>query len=336
MSSVPALTTTFVPSPSCTIDIYMESFSTGLICAVGTQIVPCNYYHLGVDSSTSDCFPSGWASTSDAYFSPGICPSGYTQACQNVTGSETRATCCPTGFECGTDTYWPWYVTNLCTYPLTTSQVLVYTTSILGEGNAVFTSTEDNQGINAFGIQIRYQSTDFVSSSSTAAPSSTATSSTASVTGQSTGSGSSSSASPTGTGNSSGDSSSSSSGLSTGAKAGIGIGVALGVLALLGCIVFLFVRKRRAAAAAADAGDGDDLGGALGSDGPSSGGHRVNSMASPGSGIAYTAVSTGSPAPEQQKYYSGDSTAVPPMAEAPTDAPWTMPAELPAEHSQRY
>ncbi|CAK7562543.1 MAG: hypothetical protein SEPTF4163_000391 [Sporothrix epigloea] len=321
MSSVPALTTTFVPSPSCTVDIYMESFSTGLICAVGTQIVPCNYYHLGVDSSTSDCLPSGWASSTGAYFSPGICPSGYTQACQNVTGSETRATCCPTGFD----------------------QVLVYTTSILGEGNAVFTSTEDNQGINAFGIEIRYQSTDFASSSSTATSAASA-----SATGQSTGSGSSSSASPSGTGNSSSDSSghssSSSSGLSTGAKAGIGIGVALGVLALLGIFIFLVVRKRRAAATAAGDGDGDGLGGALDSEGnmasmsggPTTGDHRASSMASPGSGIAYTAVSTGSPAPEQQKYYSADSTAVPPMAEAPTDAPWTMPAELPAETPQRY
>ncbi|CAK7273609.1 hypothetical protein SEPCBS119000_005748 [Sporothrix epigloea] len=342
MSSVVALTTTFTPAPSCTINIYQESFSTGLTCVVGTQVVPCNYFHLGVDSSTSDCLPSGWGTASDAYFSPGICPTGYTQACQNVTGSETVATCCPTGFECGTNSYWPWWVTNFCTYTVTSGQVLAYTSSILGEGEVVFTTTDrGDQGINAFGIQIRYQSTDFVSSStptSTPAPTS-ATAGTASATGQTTGgsgSGSSSSASPTGGSSSDngGHSSSSSGGLSTGAKAGIGIGVALGVVAFLGIIILLFIRKRRTAAAAAASGSGE---GGLEGEGAMANMNVGPSSPDPrGSGIAYTGLSTtGSPAPEQQKYYSPDSAATPPMAEAPTNS-WTMPVELPADQPQRY
>jgi hypothetical protein len=54
-------------------------------------------YSIG-GPSPSQCFPSGWASSSQ-YFSPGICPLGYIQACSVVatagTVTETRATCCP-------------------------------------------------------------------------------------------------------------------------------------------------------------------------------------------------------------------------------------------------
>lgn len=80
-----ALTTTFIPAPSCTTDIYTNTAS--------------NFYYLG--DSPSACFPTGWASTSQ-FFSPGVCPQGYTQACsstQLVSGGravETQATCCPT------------------------------------------------------------------------------------------------------------------------------------------------------------------------------------------------------------------------------------------------
>jgi len=78
-----ALTTTFAPAPSCTADFYTEGI----------------YYSIG-GPSPSQCFPSGWASLSQ-YFSPGVCPEGYTQACSKmvVTGGtkiETQATCCPT------------------------------------------------------------------------------------------------------------------------------------------------------------------------------------------------------------------------------------------------
>jgi hypothetical protein len=62
-------------------------------------------------------------------------------------------------------------------------------------------------------------------------------------------------------------------------------------------------------------------------------GYVSSSINSPGSsGVAYTAVSTGSPALEQQqKYYyaTGVST---PMVEAPGQSTWTPPIELPTEH----
>lgn len=77
-----ALTTTFSPAPSCTNDFYTAP----------------TYYSIG-GPLASECFPSGWASTSQ-YFSPGICPTGYTEACSSLstygTLVETFATCCPT------------------------------------------------------------------------------------------------------------------------------------------------------------------------------------------------------------------------------------------------
>lgn len=56
------------------------------------------YYSLG-RSETEECYPNGFQIKSDAYYSPGVCPSGWEQACGAVgiigTVTETRATCCP-------------------------------------------------------------------------------------------------------------------------------------------------------------------------------------------------------------------------------------------------
>ena len=96
----PALTTTFTPSPSCTIDIY-DVADTSAGCVAGTVPVACHYYQLGVTTPNSNCFPPGWSPSSTAFFSPGlVCPQGYTTACSSVTtvdggAKETRATCCP-------------------------------------------------------------------------------------------------------------------------------------------------------------------------------------------------------------------------------------------------
>jgi hypothetical protein len=79
------LTTTFTPVPSCTTNFYTLPI----------------YYSIG-GPLASQCFPSGWVSTSQ-YFSPGICPNGYTQACSSLsisgTDVETQATCCPRYFS---------------------------------------------------------------------------------------------------------------------------------------------------------------------------------------------------------------------------------------------
>jgi hypothetical protein len=95
MSAVGSLTTTFTPSPSCLTDIY--KFNASSAVTVSGQLSSLVYIQLG-PTSTSDCVPSSFA-PSGAYYSPGICPSGYTQACKGIvtsgTVTETQATCCP-------------------------------------------------------------------------------------------------------------------------------------------------------------------------------------------------------------------------------------------------
>lgn len=48
---------------------------------------------------TKDCFPSNYNPAPDAYYSPGVCPVGFTVACSSInaigTVSETIQTCCP-------------------------------------------------------------------------------------------------------------------------------------------------------------------------------------------------------------------------------------------------
>lgn len=83
MAAQHPLATRFTTAPSCTTDI-------------NTNIAD-NYYSIG-GLTPSPYFPSGWLSTSQ-YFSPGVCPDGYRQACSNLvsggTVTETQATCCP-------------------------------------------------------------------------------------------------------------------------------------------------------------------------------------------------------------------------------------------------
>lgn len=94
-TSVGNLTTIFVPAPSCLTDVY--GYNASYIYIEDSQIKTFQYTVLG-PTSTSACVPSGFVPAS-AYYSPGICPSSYTQACSSVIASgsttETHATCCP-------------------------------------------------------------------------------------------------------------------------------------------------------------------------------------------------------------------------------------------------
>ena len=89
------LTTIFTPSPRCFSDLALFTFfgSSSYAIANVTDFVNCCF---GLQSATT-CLPIRW--TFADYFSPGICPHGYTTACSstNVVGtvSETIATCCP-------------------------------------------------------------------------------------------------------------------------------------------------------------------------------------------------------------------------------------------------
>ncbi|KAJ5777830.1 hypothetical protein N7520_001076 [Penicillium odoratum] len=139
------------------------------------------------------------------------------------------------GYNAQTGDAWPWYSSNPCTSSNTNSDsVYVYTF------DGAVTSQTGTFGIQGKGVSIRWQSTDFVSATSTsdASTSSTLTSaptSAASVTASAT----STTESVHNTTNTS-----TSNGLSTGAKIGIGIGCGVGAIILL-IMAMVFYRKRK-------------------------------------------------------------------------------------------
>lgn len=85
-----ALTTTFTRPASCT--------QTGIMYF---PIDERRYFLLqGEPAVSTECYPSGYSPERTAFYSPGICPSGYTTACSALetseTVTETLYTCCPT------------------------------------------------------------------------------------------------------------------------------------------------------------------------------------------------------------------------------------------------
>ncbi|KAN0079615.1 hypothetical protein V8E54_004829 [Elaphomyces granulatus] len=158
--TVLALTTTFVPPPPCLTDVYLYH-QTGSTRPIATYYE----YDLG-PPDTSDCFPSGWEAT--AYFSPGVCPLGYNIACSSHnsigTLTETTATCCPSGYICKTAAIsrgTPW-----CSSGITSNGAMTVITTNAQGGYMRIEAMVDSgvDGINAFGIIIHYQSSDFITS----------------------------------------------------------------------------------------------------------------------------------------------------------------------------
>ena len=88
--SVGSLTTTFTPPSSC-----LAAIST-----IGWSSEGDGGFFFAGPYTTSGCMPPNFQFASTAYYSPGICPDGYTTACSslNIIGavSETVVTCCPT------------------------------------------------------------------------------------------------------------------------------------------------------------------------------------------------------------------------------------------------
>jgi hypothetical protein len=137
------------PSPSCLSNYYW----TNAFDSLGPP-------------STSDCLPSGWKFTSQ-HFSPGLCPSGYVIACSITTAlgtfTETQATCCPSSYLCQTRNDYPWYSTEACTrnYNAFPTSSTIYITTIVSSTTTINPLVISAGGVNAYGISIRWQSTDF-------------------------------------------------------------------------------------------------------------------------------------------------------------------------------
>lgn len=255
--SVLALTTTFVPASSCLTDVYLYYTS------LKSQTHPYYFYSLG-PPDTSDCFPSGWEPVTTTYFSPGVCPHGYDVACSNYnfigTLTETIATCCPkldskhslwklrglktnSGLHSGYTCYIGpgWYTGEACASEITSSRFITVTTTNPQGSGTTQTELLVGDGINAFGVIIQYQSSDFITGVSTTSQQTSLTSPGASASATAVAS---TSAAITST-------SIPSSGLSTSARIsmGAGIGGGLALLLVFGGVCFwlgtLRVRRRR-------------------------------------------------------------------------------------------
>ncbi|CAD6449391.1 6186bbd2-40c5-4b47-8e9f-8eb3339936ba [Sclerotinia trifoliorum] len=242
------LTTTYTPSGSDCSQIFWAQNPINHWLAFG-----------GIGTGSTTCMPSGFNRETAYYYSPGICPTGYSAACSSFStdssATKTVATCCPTGYTCfanrpsdqiyGCTSYFTEDATlsinsvlfDTVTAASTTSYPVIYASTKI-------TVTSGINNVAAYGIIIERASDDPTWESSTT--SSSTSSSTASpiasgsitlVSATSSSSSTSSAQQSTST-----PSTPSSTGLSTGAKAGVGVGVALGVL-LISAFAFLFFRR---------------------------------------------------------------------------------------------
>ncbi|KAK8862792.1 hypothetical protein PGQ11_009027 [Apiospora arundinis] len=246
-SSVGALTTTFTPTVTSCSSVYIQDNSAGgYFLKFGT---------VGV-ASTSSCFPPNFAPL--GYYSPGVCPDGYWNACQaGIDKTATVATCCPQDYTCKKDRATDdlhqcqskfeqvsWISVSQC-----------YTKSGTPElpcGRFVTTTYTSGDHIFAYGINIRRAGSDPAWSGASTDP----TAAVASTAGP-TGTRGSTDTAPANTNPSShtGDGANlqpsiistpaQESGLSSSAKIGIGVGVALGVLLVIGAIFAAYLIGKR-------------------------------------------------------------------------------------------
>ncbi|KAI8954148.1 hypothetical protein F4801DRAFT_534504 [Xylaria longipes] len=194
-----------------------------------------NYLVQGnIDQVT--CYPNGYAGNTAQYYSPARCPSGFTQACSNTnridTLVETISICCPTQhiFVCQSTSSLTWESTLGCVSQNTRVQTLDV---IVASDGSTSPYTIGIGAIGAYSLQVRYQSTDFVSSTSSARATNP-TSMTTSNTNTNAGGNS----DRTGGNDNSRD-------ISTGAAVGIVVGAFAGVLIIIAAIWYLIKQKQR-------------------------------------------------------------------------------------------
>jgi len=238
-----ALTSVFTPPASCSSSWTYEaqtynSVTGGLLLQNALQ---------EIDPA---CFPSGYSGYGRApfttyVFSPGVCPSGYTTAAENLDGGTLSAVCCQTGFS-----------------------VLSFASSINGDGSSSFTyegcTSIFPQASGATAVSARTEKSDLGTTTVTgpitmwAQPIyiqyaqqdlslfSTSTPTSASVS-KSTPAPSSTRTAPTSTSTVAATSKDTTDGgLSTGATAGIAIAASICGLIAIAAVFLLFMRKRRA------------------------------------------------------------------------------------------
>lgn len=254
-----------------------------------SQAGPSSYapyvYPRLFSSIAASCFPSayplGGAAFSSVfgaygyqdqhvYYSPGVCPSGWSVNIAGTADGETTAFCCQPGFHAQTSPAInpPGGISTLCTSSI--SSTVITTVAYTGDGKeAGPTQTLTFQGNNipAGAIWIRYRDSDFAVSTTTSSqtPRSTSSPSKGDSLSKSTGTTTfvgntlepishptssfdqqtlSAGLTPTSDPNTPTPVPTSSSGISTGAKIGLGVGIPVAILALA-ILAFVLFRKRK-------------------------------------------------------------------------------------------
>ncbi|KAI0867194.1 hypothetical protein GGS24DRAFT_495507 [Hypoxylon argillaceum] len=205
-----------------------------------------NNYLLQGNNNQLTCYPNGYAGNTAQYYSPARCPSGFTQACSSTnridTLVETISICCPTEhvFVCQSTSSLTWESTLGCVSQHTQAEAETIDVIVASDGSTS-PYTIAIGALGAYSIQVRYQSTDFISSTSSAQRtntrqvSATSTSTSTSSTNTSTG----------GTSDRTTSSSDSNGGISAGAAAGIAVGAFAGFLIVIAVVWYLVKQKRR-------------------------------------------------------------------------------------------
>lgn len=223
--------------------------------------------------NTTECVPPNFTAFDGYYYSPGICPSGYTYACEAGVGSSTtQATCCPVGYVCRADynrdtdpfacasffTSNTYLAVEFYQFTSQTDASTTGTVSTISKSTTWYLDGTIGYNVEAYGPIVRRSAGDPEWSGSSSSTSSGSGSTSIS----STSSGSTGTASAT-TGSaraSAAAGGSSGSGLSVGASVGIGVGVGLGCIVFIGCIAAAYIigrRRRRDAQRGEQGGDGE-------------------------------------------------------------------------------
>ncbi|KAI1481238.1 hypothetical protein F4774DRAFT_407957 [Daldinia eschscholtzii] len=235
--SLGPLTTSFTPPADCVASSALYWVNTA-----------STFYWLHGRPGQSSCFPDDYSPYQNQYYSPGICPSGYTRACESrsIEGDTvvaTRATCCPQGnYECAptSSSYsYPWGPTLGCMSVYRINTELAFTTvdgTLKGDEEAgSLTSVFAPGTIMAYGVVIQNSPTTTTAETATATPES---SSSNSVPVSETSASTSATVEPQ-------PGSNGGTKLSASAAAGIGIGAAFAVLALGAAVLWMFWSRRR-------------------------------------------------------------------------------------------
>ncbi|KAK3946248.1 hypothetical protein QBC46DRAFT_369287 [Diplogelasinospora grovesii] len=249
MTVIGPLTTTFTAPSSCTT-------STPQIYQIWTS-EERHYVQGPLFTAGSDCYPSGYDASPSDYYSPAVCPHGYTPACtrfnpvttasetETETETETAYICCPTALS-----YTCLQPSSQAAVGCTTSwksALAVIGATVISDGtlSGYTTASETEGGFAAYSIQVRFKSGELspltkgnfiLTSSLSTTPSPSPSTIVATITVPTQLAPQTSTSTPSTPSNS--------NGVSTPAAVGIGVGsAAAGILGAIG--LFFFLRRRR-------------------------------------------------------------------------------------------